>query len=268
MLAKSAFLAVALWQLFALLNFWLTMFCQTTPMPSSPAVLPARFRHASGRAQAQTRLGLFALVFGSWLAVHLWALLAFTISARNWLLVLPIFALQCWLSVGLFSVAHGAMHGSLAPGLAQVTAMVGALLLLICAGFGWQKLRTAHFDHAGMSAQQPIRISMPAIRSTSQHFWAWCRLFLRRHFGWRSMACVGTVVLVYLTAFGALLKNIVLLYGLPAFASSLQLFCFGSYCPHRREGPASADHHRSPSVPWWGLPRQHAQWLQAQSGPR
>ena len=52
----------------------------------------------TGSGQALIGPGLFALVFGSWLAVYLWALLVFRITAGNWLLVSPIFGIQC--SVG------------------------------------------------------------------------------------------------------------------------------------------------------------------------
>jgi beta-carotene/zeaxanthin 4-ketolase len=82
-------------------------------------------------------------------------------------------------------------------------------------------------------------------------------------------------------------ENIALLYGFPAITSSLQLFYFGTYRPHRHEAVSFADHHRSrtndygtlaslfscfhfgyhhehhlaPFVPWWGLPRQHKEYL-------
>lgn len=259
-------------------------------MPSSTAVTttPSSQAVASARRQALIGLGLFSLVFDSWLAVHLWALLVFRITAGNWLLVLPIFGIQCWLSVGLFIIAHDAMHGSLAPGQARVNGVVGAFLLFIYAGFGWRQLRDAHFAHhrhAGTAADPDFNLDNP------RQFWPWYRLFLRRYFGWRSLAYICTVVLGYFTVFKAPPENIVLFYGLPAIASSLQLFYFGTYRPHRHENEAFVDHHRartnrygglasliscfhfgyhhehhlSPSMPWWGLPRQHAKWLKARS---
>jgi beta-carotene ketolase (CrtW type) len=94
------------------------------------------------------------------------------------------------------------------------------------------------------------------------------------------MAFVGTVVTVYWLVFGVPIANIVLLYGLPAIGSSLQLFYFGTFRPHRHAEDGFADrhnarsddlgtfaslvscfhfgyhheHHRAPHVPWWGLP--------------
>ena len=79
---------------------------------------------------------------------------------------------------------------------------------------------------------------------------------------------------------GVPVANIVILYGLPAIASSLQLFYFGTYRPHRHDAEGFSDrhnarsddlgtvaslascfhfgyhheHHRAPHIPWWGLP--------------
>ena len=259
-------------------------------MPSSfvpPAVHSSQTR-GSSLEQALIGLGLFALVLGSWLVLHLWAMFGFRITASNWLLVLPIFAVQCWLSVGMFIIAHDAMHGSLVPGQVRVNGAIGALLLFIYAGFGWHKLRQAHFDHhlhAGTPADPDFNADNP------RQFWRWYGLFLKRYFGWRSMAYVWTVVLAYFLVLDVPMENIFLLYGLPAIASSIQLFYFGTYRPHRHEEAAFADHHRartnhygalasliscfhfgyhhehhlSPHIPWWGLPRRHAEWLKTRS---
>ena len=259
-------------------------------MPFSTAVTTVRSSQAfySARMQALIGLGLFALVFGSWLTLHLWALLVFRITVGNWLLVVPIFCLQCWLSVGMFIIAHDAMHASLVPGWARLNEAIGTFLLIVYAGFGWHKLRDAHFDHhrhVGTAADPDFNADNP------RQFWLWYRLFLKRYFGWWSMAYVWTVVLGYFVVLKAPMENIVLLYGLPAIASSLQLFYFGTYRPHRHEPEPFADHHRartnrygmvasllscfhfgyhhehhlSPSVPWWGLPRKHAEWLKTRS---
>jgi beta-carotene/zeaxanthin 4-ketolase len=238
------------------------------------------------RNQAAIGLTLFALVLGSWLAIHFWAMFAFSMTARNWPLVIPVFAVQCWLSVGMFIVAHDAMHGSLVPGHAEANRSVGRLLLTVYAGFGWQKLRDAHFDHhrhVGSECDPDFNAKNP------RDFWPWYRLFLTRYFGWQSMAYVWLVVLTYFFVFHVPPLNILLLYGLPAIASSMQLFYFGTYRPHRHQADSFPDHHRArsnnygtltsllscfhfgyhhthhlePGVPWWKLPGCHAQALAA-----
>ena len=152
-------------------------------MPSSLATPSVHSGQATGsREQALIGLGLFTLVLGSWLAVHLWAMFAFQVTARNWPLALPVFAVQCWLSVGMFIVAHDAMHGSLVPGRPRVNGAIGALLLFVYAGFGWRKLRGAHFDHhlhVGTGADPDFNAANP------RAFWPWYAAFLKRYFGWR-----------------------------------------------------------------------------------
>ncbi|MGB3166265.1 MAG: fatty acid desaturase [Alteraurantiacibacter sp.] len=228
-------------------------------------------------AQAAIGLGLAALLFGSWLALHLYAIFVFELSWTNWPLALGIAAAQCWLSVGLFIVSHDAMHGSLAPGMPRLNAAVGGGLLLLYAGFGWRRMRAAHFDHhkhAGTAEDPDFDAGNP------RRFWPWYGTFLKRYFGWKSLAYVSLIVAVYWLVVGVSMAQIVLVFGLPAIASSLQLFYFGTYRPHSHGGGEFADahnarsdsfpaalslatcfhfgyhheHHRSPQTPWWALP--------------
>lgn len=233
------------------------------------------------RAQQDSRQtliggGLALGIVAGWLALHLWSMWRFSVDATTWPLVLPIALLQCWLSVGLFIVAHDAMHGSLLPGRRKLNGAIGAALLFLYAGFAWRRMRDAHFQHhraPGSATDPDFDAAHP------RHFGRWYLTFLRRYFGWPSIAYVGTVVTLY-WSFGVPLLNIVLLYGLPAIASSMQLFYFGTFRPHRHDAHGFVDrhharsegfgmlaslfscfhfgyhheHHLSPQVPWWALP--------------
>jgi len=235
-----------------------------------PAMGPAR-------AQAATGLLLATAIVGTWLAIHAWAMFAFDLTWTSLPLALVVATVQCWLSVGLFIVSHDAMHGSLAPGRPRLNAAVGASLLFLYAGFGWRKMRDAHFAHhraPGSPDDPDFDADHP------RHFGRWYMSFLRRYFGWRSGLYVSLVVTVYWLVLDVPAEKIVLLYGLPAIASSLQLFYFGTYRPHRHEEAAFADrhnarsegfgpalslatcfhfgyhheHHLAPHLPWWRLP--------------
>lgn len=254
-------------------------------MPAAPA------------RQSVIGLALAAMIFGTWLAIHLFAMFVYRLDSANWALVPLIFAVQCWLSVGMFIVAHDAMHGSLAPAAPRLGEGIGAVLLFLYAGFGWRRMRDAHFDHhrhAGTAQDPDFNAANP------HDFWPWYAQFLRRYFGWLSMAWVWTVVLTYYLLLDVPPQNIALLYGFPAIASSLQLFYFGTYRPHRVEQHAGAapfadrhrartndmgivaslvscfhfgyhhEHHLAPAVPWWGLPRHHRAYRTSapQAGPR
>ena len=239
----------------------------------SPAfTLPERaFQRAIGFALA-------LVIAGSWLGIHAYAMLVFELTWSNWPLALVMAVVQCWLSVGVFIVCHDAMHGTLLPGRPRLNSVIGAVLLALYAGFAWTRLRNAHFDHhklAGHAGDPDFDEHNPG------HFWRWYGTFFRRYFGWPSLLFVHTVVGIYWLVLDIPMVQIVLLYGLPALGSSLQLFYFGTFRPHHhapgeafpdRHNARSNDfgtlaslatcfhfgyhleHHRRPDVPWWALP--------------
>ena len=245
--------------------------------------MPAIFSDGSAaplaypRRQAGIGLLLAALIVAAWAALHIYGLFVLDLRLATLPLALAIALLQCWLSVGLFIISHDAMHGSLAPGRPRLNTAIGASLLFLYAGFGWRRLRDAHFAHhrhAGHEGDPDFDASNP------RAFGRWYATFLSRYFGWRSLAFVSSVVAVYWLIFGVPMVQIVLLYGLPAIASSMQLFYFGTYRPHRHGSAGFVDrhnsrsdpfprlvslatcfhfgyhleHHRHPQVPWWALP--------------
>lgn len=238
---------------------------------SHPVSLPSR------NAQRLLGLVLAMSIAGSWLSIHFYAMFVFELSWEAWPQVPLMAALQCWLSVGVFIVCHDAMHGSLAPGWKRTNSAIGAVLLFLYAGFAWRKIRDAHFahhKHTGEDGDPDFDTAHPT------QFWAWYGTFFKRYFGWQSLLYVNTVVGIYLFVFDIPFMQIFLLYGAPALLSSLQLFYFGTYRPHRHGEGAFADghnarsdnfstlaslascfhfgyhleHHRRPDVPWWALP--------------
>ncbi|MFO6448273.1 fatty acid desaturase [Erythrobacter sp. NE805] len=243
---------------------------------SAPFALPPR------RFQRVAGLMLGFAIAGSWLAIHAWGMFVFELTWSNWPLAAGLAVVQCWLSVGVFIVCHDAMHGSLVPGHPRLNGAIGAVLLALYAGFAWAQLRDAHFDHhrlAGRAGDPDFDEHHP------DDFWRWYATFFRRYFGWRSILFVHTVVGIYWLVLEIPMAQIVLLYGAPALGSSLQLFYFGTFRPHRHLpgearagdfadrhntrseafGPLASlatcfhfgyhlEHHRRPDVPWWALP--------------
>jgi beta-carotene ketolase (CrtW type) len=66
---------------------------------------------------------------------------------------------------------------------------------------------------------------------------------MREYFSWREFAILTVVGAIYLTVLDAELVNVLAFWALPAILSSLQLFYFGTYLPHRRgEEPFPDDH--------------------------
>ncbi|MDP4575944.1 fatty acid desaturase [Qipengyuania sp. G39] len=227
--------------------------------------------------QALTGLALTAAIFAAWLTIHLFAMFVFQLTWASLPLALVMAIVQCWLSVGMFIASHDAMHGSLVPGGGRINDVVGGFLLFVYAGFAWRRMRDAHFAHhkaPGTADDPDFSVDHPT------RFWPWYGTFLKRYFGWQSIAFVSTVVTTYWLLLGVPVEKIVLLYGAPAIASSMQLFYFGTYRPHRHDTAGFDDkhharsddfgtlaslascfhfgyhheHHRAPHVPWWKLP--------------
>ncbi len=239
------------------------------------------------RGQATIGLLLAFFVVAGWASLHFFSMFVFDLSWSSLPIALGIGLLQCWLSVGLFIVSHDAMHGSLIPRGGGANDAIGAVLLFIYAGFSWKRMRDAHFAHhraPGSATDPDFSVSHPT------SFWRWYGEFLRRYFGWQSIAFVFTVVLTYWLLLGVPVEKIVLLYGAPAIASSMQLFYFGTFRPHRHSGEAFVDrhnartddfgwlkslatcfhfgyhheHHLAPHIPWWKLPGARRKIRQSQ----
>lgn len=223
-------------------------------------------------------MALAAAIIGAWTALHLYAVFFFDWRAPFAAPLLMI--LLTWLSVGMYIVAHDAMHGSLWPARRSAGDMVGRLALLLYAGFSFARIKPKHDLHHREpgSARDPDFALAHASRAPR-----WYLQFLTTYFGRRELAVMALRVTAYLLL-GASVWNILLFFAVPGILSSVQLFYFGTFLPHRHiEGRGDAqfaDHHRArsnefsyllslltcfhfgyhhehhlqPGTPWWRLP--------------
>jgi beta-carotene/zeaxanthin 4-ketolase len=221
---------------------------------------------------------LGAAVMGGWLALHVAMVWVFEFGRDPvWIVPLAI-ALQTWLCVGLFIVAHDCMHGSLAPHRPAVNRWFGRLALALYAGLSYDRLRPKHFAHhaaPGTEDDPDFDAAHP------RRLWPWFGTFMREYLSLRDFLALTVALGVYLFAVGAPLANVMAFWAVPAWLSALQIFYFGTYLPHREEEEAFEDahrsrsndypwlvslltcfhfgyhheHHRHPRVPWWRLPR-------------
>lgn len=229
-------------------------------------------------SQGAIGLSLAVMVVVGWIAVHAYSLFVFDLVWSNALGATVLVIVQCWLFVGLFIIAHDAMHGSLVPGRPGINSIVGGTLLFLYAGFSWTKLRDAHFDHhkySGTARDPDFAAEHP------DNFVRWYIVFLRRYFGLGSVVFVTAVFWLYHLAFDVSVTKMLIFYALPSIASSFQLFYFGTFRPHRHGASGFEDrhnarsdsfsllaslascfhfgyhheHHTNPNTPWWALPR-------------
>lgn len=225
----------------------------------------------------QTGIGVTLAVFltAAWLALHVYGVFYLRMGETGLLVAPAMIAVICWLNVGLFIIAHDAMHGSLAPGRPGVNRTFGRIALRLYAGFSFDRLRVKHFAHH----RRPGTGDDPDFSPHQPRFWPWYAGFMRQYFGAREFLVLAAVVGVYLLI-GAALPNLLLFWALPAILSSVQLFYFGTFLPHRSGHDDFSDdhrarstgfgwlasllscyhfgyhheHHLAPQVPWWRLP--------------
>lgn len=192
---------------------------------------------------------------------------------------LPVgFAVQTLLFTGLFITAHDAMHGTLSPSHPRLNHALGALCVTLYAGFDYRKMRRnhhAHHAHPGRPGDDPD--FHDGLRPGPV---AWYLGFMRRYLSWRPLLVQAAIFQLLTTGFGLPWAQALICQALPAIASSVQLFWFGTYLTHRTpEGghtnPHNArstnlpawlsllscyhfgyheEHHEVPSAPWWRLP--------------
>lgn len=225
-----------------------------------------------------TGLVLAALILGAALTLHIGAIFFVDWSAPYmWLVAIPVVLLQTWLFVGMFIVAHDSMHGSLVPRHPAINTWIGRVMVGLYAGFSFNALNESHHRHhrySGTPDDPDFDANHP------RTFWPWYATFFRRYFGWKELAVLTAVVVVYAVILRGRFPIVLLFWALPALASSVQLFYFGTYLPHRigeqpfrdRHNARSLDfdwllslvtcfhfgyhheHHDKPWVPWWKLP--------------
>ncbi len=249
------------------------------------------FRPASV-PEALPGIVLGGLVVLAWLTIHITAIFFVDWSGPwMWLPAIGVMLVQTWLSVGLFIIAHDCMHGSFAPGHKKVNEWVGRALVAIYAGFSYDKLYESHHDHhryAGTEKDPDFDPDHPT------QFWPWYVRFFRTYFGWRELAILTVLVAIYALILRDRFPNALLFWAIPAIASSLQLFYFGTFRPHHISEPAFEDRHRTrsndfpywlslltcfhfgyhhehhdkPMVPWWRLPKYRARLIELGIEPR
>lgn len=215
----------------------------------------------------------------AWIGLHVAAVWRLDAVAHP-LLALAALAGLTWLSVGLFIIAHDAMHGSLAPGRPRLNAALGQLALLLYAGFSWRRLivkHMAHHRHAGTEHD-------PDFGHGRRGVVAWYADFVRTYFGWREVLVIGGGALLYALLLGPRWPYVAF-WTAPSILASVQLFVFGTFLPHREADEAFSDrhnarsirmgaplslltcfhfggyhheHHLDPSAPWWRLPARRA----------
>ncbi|MEN2494870.1 MAG: hypothetical protein TECD_00780 [Hyphomicrobiaceae bacterium hypho_1] len=227
----------------------------------------------------QTLFGILiaSAVVATWIMTHIHSVFYFKWGIHAIISGPLCFLAISWLYVGLFITAHDCMHGSLAPSLPRLNDAIGRLCLFLYIGFFFSELKKKHYLHHHYSGT----VNDPDFYASPPHgFCRWYWSFLTEYFGWSQLLFIIIVAISYLLVFNVSFLNLLFFWAMPALGSSLQLFYFGTYLPHRPEKVPFADshlarsnnynwlvslltcfhfgyhyeHHCFPNVPWWNLP--------------
>lgn len=227
----------------------------------------------------QRQLGLFIalLVLLAW-ATSLVYFLGQDIGERLWL-VIPALLWLTFLYTGLFITAHDAMHGAILPGRHRWNGAIGAFCLFIYALFPYNKIRRNHFEHHRHPGSPKDPDYHDGVRSG---FWPWCLHFLRGYITWWQIVGMALIFNILHHFLRIPVANLLLFWVTPSLLSTLQLFYFGTYLPHREPAGGYEDrhharsndyspfwsflscyhfgyhweHHEYPGTPWWRLPEK------------
>jgi beta-carotene ketolase (CrtW type) len=214
---------------------------------------------------ANAGLVVATVVMGTWITSTI-LLMRWRVDYTNPLLYLFILV-QMHLYTGLFITAHDAMHGTVSSNRTMNNA-AGYLCTFLYAAFWYPQLYTKHHSHHSHvhTAEDPDY--------HEGNFFAWYVRFIRNYLSiWQIvvMAILFNVLKLWIPQ-----ANLLLFWVAPSLLSTLQLFYFGTYLPHKGEHDnkyqsASLpknhllaffscyffgyhyEHHDSPGTPWWKL---------------
>ncbi len=221
-----------------------------------------------------TMMGVFIaiLVILAWVGHLAYSLLYVEVSALNpWLYVHVL--IQTHLFTGLFITGHDGMHGTIKPSHDGTNKVIGTIASFLYAGLSFRRLKKNHQKHHN----SPGTASDPDYCERSQNFFIWYFTFMWRYLTiWQIliMAAMFNVLSFWISEI-----SLIILWIVPAFLSTFQMFYFGVYAPHKlpHQGDMMPycsrtlqrnhllaflscwffgyhyEHHQSPGTPWWRL---------------
>lgn len=218
-------------------------------------------------------------IIGLWLGHLLYSLLVVVVDLRApWFLLHMI--VQGYLFTGLFITAHDAMHGTVSKNRAVNTA-IGAVSAFLFAGFLYKRMLRNHIAHHRFVATE----GDPDYVVGNQNFFVWFGRFFVHYT--HVLQIVAMAIIFNVLRIWVPVPNLILLWIVPAFLGTFQLFYFGTYRPHRlphteemephrsrtlKKNHLAAmlscyffgyhwEHHQWPRTPWWRLAARKDEYL-------
>lgn len=195
------------------------------------------------------------------------------ITAFTWWII-PLMLLQTHLFTGVFITAHDAMHGTISRN-KIINSTIGWICATLFAFNFYPRLYKKHHEHHRYVATPED----PDFHAGN--FATWYFSFLKNYLSvWQLLLMAVSFNLLLLVVPQV---NLLLFWIAPSLLSTLQLFYFGTYQPHKGDFPDSNkhhsstltrnhfvafitcyffgyhyEHHDSPGTPWWELYKSKA----------
>jgi len=219
--------------------------------------------------QMASKQNLVTRVFNTALALSsslllmlLWLLsleyyLTLKISNCPYIVIAFAILLRTFLHTGLFVITHDAIHGSAVPQNRQINSWLGTLAIGLYAFLPYEKLRNQHFLHH----KYPTSSRDPDYHEGyKSNFFTWYLCFMQAYLKGKQvliiLAGVSVVSFSALKLLGVQPVNLLLFWLIPLVLSSMQLFYFGTYLPHRYAATRDRTKHRATSTQlsmFWSL---------------
>ncbi len=191
--------------------------------------------------------------------------------------ILMLILWQTFLNTGLFIIAHDGMHGLIFPPNLRVNHFIGGFALILYAFLSYENLREKHLLHHRFPG---TNLDPDFHNSDNLSFLGWYGEFMTKYISLKHLFRLSVLVLFIAYCFKVTWFHLFLFWALPLILSSLQLFFFGTFLPHRQSNQKEEEissikslylpvfwsliacyhfsyhqeHHQYPFVPWWKLP--------------
>lgn len=187
-----------------------------------------------------------------------------------------------FLNCGLFIVTHDACHGTAWPGHPRLNRWLGKTTARLYAAFNFDRLVPKHLAHH-VNVATNLDPDFHDHTQKGEGFFAWGWRFFRQYLSFSQIIIMMAVAQIFFHILKIPERNVIQFWVVPAILSSIQLFYFGTWLPHRViPGKDFADkhhardsglpwilslvscwhfgyhhvHHLKPGVPWFRLPSQ------------
>jgi len=215
-----------------------------------------------------------------WLS-SLIVLLSIDVSQIPLIWIVPAVLGRAFLHTGIFITAHDAIHGTIFPQNRQINEFIGSVAARLYVLLPYKTLSEKHRLHH----RYPSSEKDPDFCEQGQNNpFVWYVKFMKEYLDGKQawVLLIGMSVIFYSLLWGLHIpmSNLILFWLLPLFLSSIQLFYFGIFLPHRRPKAGYTnrhcakssyysifwsfvtcyhfgyhwEHHEYPNLPWYKLP--------------